>query len=298
MARAKKTPAKKTPAKKAPAKKAKPTAKKAPVKKAPAKKAAAKKAPAKKAAVKKAPAKKAAAKKAPAKKAAAKKAPAKKAAAKKAPAKKAAAKKAAAKKPAAKKAPVKKAPAKKTPRKRVSKAVDLPELFSALSEGERADSLRILLEDNRLASMAKVGRYRVIAVEPLALKTAPSEARRLARIVIYDYSADRCVEANVDLDASSVRDLSINRSQPMLAVEEEEAAMAIAVSDPRVCDQLVLGEVPLAAMHYWSLRPSELSHNRRTAAVLLGEPGTRPSLVALVDLLDAQVTEIVPGHAW
>ena len=146
--------------------------------------------------------------------------------------------------------------------------------------------------------MAKVGRYRVIAVEPLALKSTPSEARRIARIVIYDYSADRCVEANVDLDASKVRDLSVNQSQPMLAIEEEEAAMEIAVNDVRVRDQLVLGEVPIAAMHYWSQKPTELSHNRRTAAVLLGEPGTRPTLVALVDLLDAQVTEVVPGHNW
>ncbi len=277
MARAKKTPAKK------------PAAKKAPAKKTPAKPAAtAKKKPA---------AKKPAAKKAPAKKPAAKKAPAKKPAAKKAPAKKPAAKKAPAKKPAAKKAPAKK-PAKKTAAKKPTKAVDLPELFASLTEGERAESLRILLEDNRLANMAKVGRYRVIAVEPLALKTAPKDARRLARLVIYDYSADRCVEANINLDQGTVRDLSINRSQPMLAAEEEDAAMEIAVRDSRVREQLVLGEVPIAAMHYWSHRASELSHNRRTAAVLLGEPGNRPSLVALVDLLDAQVTEIVPGHAW
>tara|TARA_R110002096_G_scaffold16898_12_gene58070 strand:- start:1171 stop:1986 length:816 start_codon:yes stop_codon:yes gene_type:complete len=271
MARAKKTPAKKKPAA---------TAKKAVAKKKP---------PAKKAAPKKAPAKKAASKK-PAAKKAAKKAPAKKPAVKKPAAKKAPAKKAAVKKPAAKKT------AKRTSAK--SKTVDLAELFSALTEGERADSLRILLEDNRLASMAKIGRYRVIAVEPLALKTAPADARRIARVVIYDYSADRCVEANVDLDACQVRDLSINRSQPMLALEEEEAAMEIAVADVRVRDQLVLGEVPIAAMHYWSQKPSELSHNRRTAAVLLGEPGTRPSLVALVDLLDAQVTEVVSGHNW
>ena len=286
MARAKKTPAKKKPAA---------TAKKAVAKKpAKAKKAVVKKKPA----AKKTPVKKAAAKKTPAKKTPAKKtaAPAKKAPAKKAPAKKAPAKKAAAKKAPAKKAAAKKAPAKRTSAKR--KTVDLAELFSALTEGERADSLRILLEDNRLANMAKVGRYRVIAVEPLALKTAPADARRIARVVIYDYSADRCVEANVDLDSCHVRDLSVNRSQPMLALEEEEAAMEIAVADVRVRDQLVLGEVPIAAMHYWSQKPSELSHNRRTAAVLLGEPGTRPSLVALVDLLDAQVTEVVSGHNW
>src|SRR5688572_24070581 len=50
-----------------------------------------------------------------------------------------------------------------------SMAVD-PALFEPLSEGERADAVRILTEDRRLGNMAKVARYRVIAMEPLALK--------------------------------------------------------------------------------------------------------------------------------
>lgn len=176
---------------------------------------------------------------------------------------------------------------------------DNPELFASLTEGERAESLRLLLEDNRLAAMAKVGRYRVIAIEPLALKSPdPLANSRVARLVIYDYSADRCVVANVDLDNYSVHHLSINRSQPMLAVEEEVAAMDIAVSDERVRSQLALGEGPQAVMHYWSQRPSDLSHSRRSAAVLLGERGARPSLVAVVDLLDACVTDVVPAELW
>ena len=119
-----------------------------------------------------------------------------------------------------------------------------------------------------------------------------------ARIVIFDYSSNRCVEANVDLDACAVQYLSLSTAQPMLAEEEEAAAMHIAVSDDRVRRELSLGEAPQVAMHYWSDRPSDLSHNRRTAAVLFGMPGARPSLVAVVDLLDAQVTDVVSAQAW
>src|SRR5207247_299223 len=69
--------------------------------------------------------------------------------------------------------------------------VDL-ELFAPLSEGERADALRCLLEDERLRALAKVGRYRVITVESLVVKPpAPLSGRRLARLVIYDYASDR-----------------------------------------------------------------------------------------------------------
>jgi hypothetical protein len=175
----------------------------------------------------------------------------------------------------------------------------MAELFSPLTEGERAESLRLLLEDNRLANMAKVGRYRVIAMEPLALKQGhPDGGSRLARVVIYDYAADRCVEANVDLDHYNVQHLSINTSQPMLAAEEEIAAMEIAVSDDRVRGQLSLGDGPLAALHYWSHHPAHLSHSRRSAAVLFGERGQRPVLVAIVDLLDARVTEFISAELW
>ena len=204
----------------------------------------------------------------------------------------------------AKAKPVKPAKAKAKPAKKLSprkakKRAVAPELFAPLTEGERAETLRILLEDNRLSSMAKVGRYRVIAVEPLAFKADHAlAAQRIARVVIYDYSADRCVESNIDLDASEVKYLAVNKSQPMLSSDEEVIAMEIALADDALRKQLALGEAPQAAMHYWSNRPTDASHSRRSAAVLFGQRGERPSLVAVVDLLDACVTEIVPAQLW
>ena len=72
-----------------------------------------------------------------------------------------------------------------------------PALFDPLTPGEIADALRTLTEDRRLASMAKVGRYRVICTEPLVVKPPHWMAgHRLARVVAYDYasrSRGRCV---------------------------------------------------------------------------------------------------------
>lgn len=147
--------------------------------------------------------------------------------------------------------------------------------------------------------MAKVGRYRVIAVEPLAFKPGHEfAAQRIARVVIYDYSADRCVESNVDLDTSEVRYLAVNKSQPMLSSDEEVIAMEIALASEEVRQLLALGESPQATMHYWSNRPADMAHSRRSAAVLFGLHGERPSVVAVVDLIDAAVTEIVPAGLW
>src|SRR5687768_13005467 len=88
-------------------------------------------------------------------------------------------------------------------------AVD-PALFQPLSEGEQAAALRILTEDRRLSHMAKVARYRVVAVEPLVVKPPhPLFGQRTARVVIYDYASDRSVEAAVDLEASAVAHLQI-----------------------------------------------------------------------------------------
>src|SRR5688500_6924969 len=85
-----------------------------------------------------------------------------------------------------------------------------PSLCHPLSEGERADALRILTEDRRLAAMAKVARYRVIAVEPLVVKPPhPQFGRRTARVVIYDYASDRSVEAAIDLDGAAIVHLAI-----------------------------------------------------------------------------------------
>ena len=270
--------------------------KKAGTKKAASKKAA-KKPAAKKPAAKKPAAKKPAAKKPAAKKPAAKKAAAKKPAAKKRTVKKTATeKKLAAKKPAAKRKSTAKKPASRKRKK--AEAVDIT-LFAPLTEGERAEALRILIEDPRLSTMANIGRYRVITVEPLAVKPPHGLAgRRLARLVIYDYAADRSVDGCVDLDQHRVTHLNVTRAQPMLAREEEAAAIAIALSDERVKEQLSLGEEPRVAMHYWSQRDTSLSYSRRSAAVIFGRPDSNPSLVAVVDLLDNLVCDIVPATQW
>src|SRR5689334_25437918 len=84
-------------------------------------------------------------------------------------------------------------------------------LFDPLTPGETADALRTLIEDRRVASMAKVGRYRVICTEPLVVKPPHWMAgHRLARVVAYDYAADRAVDACVDLDAGIVAHLELN----------------------------------------------------------------------------------------
>ncbi len=172
-------------------------------------------------------------------------------------------------------------------------------LFNPLTAGERADALRTLTEDKRISPMAKVGRYRVISVEPMTVKPPePLSGHRLARVVIYDYSGDRCVEACVDLDAGGVAHLRTSRAQPMLCREEEAAAVAIAQADDRVKAGLSLSDEPLLAMHYWSDRDTDLAYTRRSAAVLFGRPGERPSLIAVVDLLDGHVTEVTPAASW
>lgn len=177
-------------------------------------------------------------------------------------------------------------------------AID-PALFEPLSEGERADALRILTEDRRLANMAKVARYRVIAAEPLVLKPPhPLHGHRLARVVAFDYASDRTVEALIDLDSGQVAHLQIDQSQPALAREEETLAVQVALRDERVKRELGLGDQPQAALHYWSRRDTDLAYGRRSAAVLFGQPGERPSLVAVVDLIDRQVSDVVPADQW
>lgn len=174
-----------------------------------------------------------------------------------------------------------------------------PELFCALTAGERADALRVLIEDKRVSQMAKVGRYRVTLIEPIPVKPPePLAGRRLARVVAYDYSADRCVDACIDLDRSQVAQLRISRAQPMLSREEEATAISIALDDERVKAQLALGDAPLVAMHYWSNEDTDLAYSRRSAAVLFGPPASRASLVAVVDLIDNQVTDVVPAARW
>lgn len=183
--------------------------------------------------------------------------------------------------------------------KKLLKAAADPLLFTSFSEGERADALRILTSDRRLANMTKVGRYRVIAVEPLVLKPPnPLAGRRLASVVAYDYSSDKSVHACVDIAGGTVTHLRLSNIQPMLSHEEEAAAVAIAMASPTVASKLSLGDEPQAAMHYWSNRESELAFRRRSAVVMFGQPGARPSLIAVVDLLDSEVADVVPAEQW
>jgi len=184
-------------------------------------------------------------------------------------------------------------------RKSPDVAIADPGLFDPLTPGEIADALRTLTEDRRLGSMAKVGRYRVICTEPLVVKPPHWMAgHRLARVVIYDYAADRTVDACVDLDAGVVAHLELTKSQPMLSRDEEALAISIAMTDDRVRTKLMLGDVPQTTMHYWGRNPRDISFARRSAAVIFGRTDGHASVVVVVDLLDNQVTQVVPAEMW
>jgi Cu2+-containing amine oxidase len=194
-----------------------------------------------------------------------------------------------------------KAPARSSGKARKSADVTAaePALFDPLTPGETADALRTLIEDRRLASMAKVGRYRVICTEPLVVKPPHWMAgHRLARVVAYDYSQDRAVDACVDLDAGVVAHLELTKAQPMLSRDEEALAISIAGSDSRVVEKLGVGDVAQCAMHYWGRTPNELAYSRRSAAVIYGRDAANSSVVAVVDLIDQQVTAVVPAEQW
>ncbi len=174
-----------------------------------------------------------------------------------------------------------------------------PTLFDPLTQGEVADALRTLTEDRRLGSMAKVGRYRVICTEPLVTKPPhPMAGHRLARVVAYDYAADRAVDACIDLDAGVVTHLELSRSQPMLSRDEEALAASIAVGDERVRNKLSMGDSPQMTMHYWGRNPQDVAYSRRSAAVVFGRDNGHSTLVAVVDLIDNTVTQVVPAELW
>ena len=174
-----------------------------------------------------------------------------------------------------------------------------PTLFDPLTHGEVADAVRTLTEDRRLSSMAKVGRYRIIVTEPLVVKPPHWMAgHRLARVVAYDYSTDRTVDACVDLDAGVVAHLELTKAQPMLSRDEEALAVSIAMTDDRVRSKLTLGESPQSTMHYWGRNATDLSFDRRSAAVIFGRPDGHSTLVAIVDLLDNAVTQVIPAELF
>jgi Cu2+-containing amine oxidase len=174
-----------------------------------------------------------------------------------------------------------------------------PRLFDPLTAGEVADAIRTLTEDRRINSMAKIGRYRVLTTEPLVVKPPHWMAgHRLARVIAYDYAADRCVDACVDLDAQVVAHLEVTKAQPMLSRDEEALAVSIALVDERVRAQLMLGDAPQTTMHYWGRTPNDLAYTRRSAAVIFGRPDGHASIVAIVDLLDNTVAQVVPAERF
>lgn len=209
-----------------------------------------------------------------------------------------------AKPPKAKGKPAAKAAAKKPSkpsagRKSPDVASSDPTLFDPLTPGEVADALRTLTEDPRVAGMAQVGRYRVICAEPLVVKPPHWMAgHRLARLVAYDYAADRCVDGCIDLDAGVVAHLELTKSQPMLSRDEEALAVSVAMTDERVRERLSIGDMPQSTMHYWGRNANEIAYARRSAAVIFGRNDGHPSLVAVVDLIDNQVTQVVPAELW
>ncbi len=183
-------------------------------------------------------------------------------------------------------------------RKAASKKVD-PKLFAALSTGERIDAERILLSDPQLQSMARVGRYRIVCAEPWVAKPPhTAQGKRLARVVCYNYADDCAVTATIDLEETEVLGLQKTKSQPMLALAEEYRAIETAFSDERVAEELALGDSALATMHYWSARDSDLSSQRRSAAVLIGPEGGSPRFIAVVDLVADEVTNITKSEQW
>jgi len=174
-----------------------------------------------------------------------------------------------------------------------------PALFDPLTPGEIADALRTLTEDRRVASMTKVGRYRVICTEPLVVKPPHLMAgHRLARVVAYDYASNRAVDACIDLDAGVVADLQLDKSQPMLSRDEEALAVSIAMIDERVRSKLAMGDMPQATLHYWGRTKADISYERRSAAVTFGRSDGHASLIAIVDLIDQQVIQVVPAEQW
>jgi hypothetical protein len=173
-------------------------------------------------------------------------------------------------------------------------------LFAPLTEGERAAALRLLLDDERARQMAKIGRYRISSVEQFVVKPPhPLTGRRLARVVLYDYASERCVEATVDLERSEVAELTTTTAQPVLSLDEQLHTIQVALGDDRVRGGLGADDSALSVLLYWSRRPSELAYRRRSAAVVFGSADSpRPSLVAVVDLSDGVVTEVVPAEQW
>jgi len=95
-----------------------------------------------------------------------------------------------------------------------------------------------------------------------------------------------------------VAHLELTQAQPMLSRDEEALAVSIAMVDDRVRGQLEMGDVPQSTLHYWGRSPDDLAFARRSAAVVFGRSDGHASIVAVVDLLENIVTQVVPAELW
>ena len=84
----------------------------------------------------------------------------------------------------------------------------------------------------------------------------------------------------------------------MLSQDEEALAVSVAMSDESVLAKLGMGEGPQSTMHYWGRNQNDLAFARRSAAVIFGRQGGHATLIAVVDLLDNQVSQVVPAELW
>lgn len=161
------------------------------------------------------------------------------------------------------------------------------------SAKENAAALRILLDDEMMRSIARIGRFRVLANQTVVAEPPdPLAGHRLAWIDLVDYERDRSVKACVDLDRGDVASLRCAPGEHRLAPAEEAEALDVALADRRVAGSLSLGDLPQAILHVGA------SDAHRTAAVLFGCKGASPSIVAVVDLARSVVTRVVPAERW
>lgn len=155
---------------------------------------------------------------------------------------------------------------------------------------ERDEALRILLDDDMMRSIARIGRFRVLAHETVVAEPPdPLAGHRLALIDIVDYSSDRSVRATIDLDRGGVASLRCAPAEQRLAPEEQAEALRVALADRRVAGGITLGDTPRAIVH--------AGRAHRAAAVVFGPVGGKqqaPSLVAIVDLARSVVTRVGP----
>jgi hypothetical protein len=168
----------------------------------------------------------------------------------------------------------------------------MPAMPKGRAARERDEALRILLDDEMMRAIARIGRFRVLAHETVVAEPPdPLAGHRLALIDIVDYSSDRSVRATVDLDRGGVASLRCAPAEQRLAPEEEAEALAVALADRRVAGGLVLGDTPQAIVH--------VGRAHRSAAVHFGQVGRQKaaSLVAIVDLARNVVTRVGPPDA-